>query len=183
MVYKYLYQSSCFQSLKSSCNTDLLIEYQSNCTKDDLIDMFSGMQSSQRIPAFLHKERIHELKLPWNIFRSNRTCLCCLRRKRENTLTCGHSICDVCVQIFGHKLFNAEYQFQVDQCLLCQSGTLEVILKPPTAGVRILSIDGGGIRGVVPLEFLGMLQDLVGLDCPIQNLFDLAFGTSSGTLS
>ncbi|KAL8788264.1 MAG: hypothetical protein Q9213_001784 [Squamulea squamosa] len=75
-----------------------------------------------------------------------------------------------------------EYEYRFDNCLVCRNGVLQVTVKPPTAGVRIVSIDGGGVRGVVPLEFLGLLQDLVGPDCPIQSLFDLAFGTSSGGL-
>ncbi|KAL9606564.1 MAG: hypothetical protein Q9179_000289 [Wetmoreana sp. 5 TL-2023] len=60
--------------------------------------------------------------------------------------------------------------------------SLSVVLKPPTAGINILSIDGGGVRGAVPLEFLSILQEILGDDCPIQDLFDLAFGTSSGGL-
>ena len=68
----------------------------------------------------------------------------------------------------------------LEKCVLCSLGTLRVTLKPPTAGIRILSVDGGGVRGVVPLEFLNILQDTIGPECPIQDLFDLAFGTSSG---
>lgn len=51
---------------------------------------------------------------------------------------------------------------------------------PPTAAGCLLSIDGGGTRGVATLEFLDILQDILGPHCPIQKLFDLAFGTSSG---
>ena len=57
-----------------------------------------------------------------------------------------------------------------------------VRLKPPTAGIRILSIDGGGVRGIIPLESLSLLQQLLGPDCPIQELVDLGFGTSAGGL-
>ena len=53
-------------------------------------------------------------------------------------------------------------------------------IKPPTAGSRILSIDGGGIRGVVPLEFLHLLQGILGPSLSLLDLFDQAFGTSSG---
>ncbi|KAL8730663.1 MAG: hypothetical protein Q9181_004591 [Wetmoreana brouardii] len=67
----------------------------------------------------------------------------------------------------------------IDTCLLCGAGGLSVILKPPTAGISILSIDGGGVRGAVPLEFMSILQDTLGDDCPIQDLFDLALGTRS----
>ncbi|KAL8642303.1 MAG: hypothetical protein Q9228_000981, partial [Teloschistes exilis] len=64
----------------------------------------------------------------------------------------------------------------MESCPMCEEGSLSVILKPPTAGIRILSIDGGGVRGAVPLEFLSVLQELLGDECAIQDLFDLAFG-------
>ena len=57
---------------------------------------------------------------------------------------------------------------------------LTVQLKPPTAGIRVMSIDGGGVRGIVPLEFLDLLQRSLGPECPLQDFFDLAFGTSAG---
>ena len=42
--------------------------------------------------------------------------------------------------------------------------------------VRILSIDGGGIRGIIPAR---VLQELLG-DRPAQDVFDLIAGTSTG---
>ena len=62
-------------------------------------------------------------------------------------------------------------------------GKTKVRIKPPTAGVRILSIDGGGVRGIVPLEFLNLLQVEVGSEIPLESLFDQVFGTSSGKLA
>ena len=57
-------------------------------------------------------------------------------------------------------------------------------MKPPTAGVRLLSIDGGGVRGVLPLKALGNLEAtfnrLAGPSGPIQEHFNIALGTSSG---
>ncbi|KAL8912017.1 MAG: hypothetical protein Q9171_002930 [Xanthocarpia ochracea] len=85
-------------------------------------------------------------------------------------------------ETFGEPQTDVDYRYVVDECPMCAAGTMSVVLKPPTAGIRILSIDGGGVRGAVPLEFLGLLQDVLGDDCPIQDLFDLAFGTSSGGL-
>ena len=50
--------------------------------------------------------------------------------------------------------------------------------------VRILTIDGGGIRGIIPARILlymeEQLQELVGEDARISDYFDLMAGTSSG---
>lgn len=45
---------------------------------------------------------------------------------------------------------------------------------------RILSIDGGGIRGIIPAIVLAKLESEVGL--PINQLFDLIAGTSTGSI-
>lgn len=134
----------------------------------------------KRSAARIHRESIKQTNLPWMILKNNRTCLTCLRRKPEYNLSCGHSLCEICLQIFGEVTSAAEYQFHLASCVLCRNGQATVTLKPPTAGVRILTIDGGGVRGVIPLEFLDMMQEAIGKDCPIQNLFDLVIGTSSG---
>jgi patatin-like phospholipase/acyl hydrolase len=60
----------------------------------------------------------------------------------------------------------------------------EVVVKvhPPTAGVGVLCIDGGGTRGVLPLKFMKRIEDRIGLPIPLQKFFKVAFGISSGTL-
>lgn len=61
-------------------------------------------------------------------------------------------------------------------------------IQPPTYGnlVTILSIDGGGIRGIIPatiLEFLEMqLQELDGESARLADYFDVITGTSTGGL-
>ncbi|GAB4839366.1 Proteolipid protein 2 [Ancistrocladus abbreviatus] len=62
------------------------------------------------------------------------------------------------------------------------------LLQPPTYGnlITILSIDGGGIKGVIPgtiLAFLeSELQKLDGEDARIADYFDVIAGTSTGGL-
>lgn len=48
----------------------------------------------------------------------------------------------------------------------------------PAQSRRILSIDGGGIKGVVPAAFLATIEESVGR--PIGEYFDLIVGTSTG---
>ncbi|XP_059281567.1 patatin-like protein 2 [Lycium ferocissimum] len=61
-------------------------------------------------------------------------------------------------------------------------------IQPPTYGdlITILSIDGGGIRGVIPatiLSFLeSQLQELDGKDARLADYFDVIAGTSTGGL-
>ncbi|KAL5705881.1 Proteolipid protein 2 [Ranunculus cassubicifolius] len=61
-------------------------------------------------------------------------------------------------------------------------------LQPPTYGnlVTILSIDGGGVRGIIPgtvLAFLeAQLQKLDGEDARLADYFDVIAGTSTGGL-
>lgn len=48
----------------------------------------------------------------------------------------------------------------------------------PSHPVRILSIDGGGIRGIIPALILARIEKLTGR--PVAKLFDLVAGTSTG---
>ena len=76
-----------------------------------------------------------------------------------------------------------EHHYILQHCNLCQAkGYVHARLRPPTAGIRMLTVDGGGICGVIPLQFLSMLQDNLGTDLAVQDLFDAAFGTSAGKL-
>jgi len=55
-------------------------------------------------------------------------------------------------------------------------------LHPRCAGVRALTLDGGGIRGIVEIAVLEKLDAVIGLDIPLRNYFDLIMGTSTGKL-
>lgn len=97
--------------------------------------------------------------------------LCCL----EHVFKCRHSICDFCVRTFGLTRITEEHSFTFADGTYCgKSADLLVRLKPPTAGLRLLSVDGGAIKGIVPLEFLNLIQKSLGSSCRVQDLFDLA---------
>jgi patatin-like phospholipase/acyl hydrolase len=71
----------------------------------------------------------------------------------------------------------------VRSCFLCgvkMPEEITVKIHPPTAGVGVLCIDGGGARGVLPLKFMKRIEDRIGLSIPLQKFFKVAFGVSSG---
>ncbi|KAK0304140.1 hypothetical protein LTR82_017315 [Friedmanniomyces endolithicus] len=86
--------------------------------------------------------------------------------------------------LYGPSLLDClEETFLLKRCVLCRVGCdVKVVLKPPTAGVRIISVDGGGIRGVIPLQIMLLLEASMGRACRLQNFIDIAFGTSAGGL-
>lgn len=140
------------------------------------------VRSAEVSSAMAHRRMLSKFQEKWTNIRSYDTCLICLRRRPQYGLPCGHCICDNCVQVFGTLSCENPWDFQLQCCLLCGLATpgLVVKVKPKTATVRLLSVDGGGIRGSVSLEFIQALQDRVGLPMPIQDHFDVAYGTSSG---
>ena len=122
----------------------------------------------------------------WKNIKSNKTCLSCLQAVPDHVLGCGHSYCPRCVQELGHPSSSSECAWDM-HCWLCweDKGKLShlIQLKPRCAGARILTLDGGGIRGIVELSVLQALQKAVGLEeFPIRDMFDLIVGTSTGIL-
>ncbi|OAL51396.1 FabD/lysophospholipase-like protein [Pyrenochaeta sp. DS3sAY3a] len=120
-------------------------------------------------------------------FRSNSTCLCCLINTPQHLLPCGHSLCSSCVRSYGiapAKSSGVSTVVSLTSCPLHPStswpDTHIVHFKPDHAGLRLLSLDGGGMRGIVELEVLGSIQNELGEDIPLQAFFDLIVGTSTG---
>lgn len=107
-------------------------------------------------------------------------------------MSCGHGFCDECVKDFGTVDESCRYQYKLDRCVLClqdfginpktAAESMQLLrLIPKCAGIRILTLDGGGIRGIVELAILEKLESRVGLKVPVRDLFDLVIGTSTGT--
>ena len=119
---------------------------------------------------------------PWlSTLTTHRFCLACLHGTPEHKFPCGHIFCETCCAEMGQQWKTDPYLHRFSKCPLCmQPCDVRVRTKPPTAGMRVLSIDGGGIRAVIPIQFLRALDSALGLDIPVQEHFDFAYGTSSG---
>lgn len=133
--------------------------------------------------AEAHKRLMGRFSGHWSKLRSHETCFSCVARRPQFGLSCGHSVCENCVKVFGNKNDLDPWVYHVNQCFICGAGvgSLAIRVRPENASIRVLSIDGGGVRGVAPLQFLRTLQDQLRLpNYPIQRHFDLIYGTSSG---
>ena len=178
-VFRQLYLPHCLRAMSQLPAGD--VDNLCKVIEHYLETLFSSLDFQLETVAQAHAENLAFLSPVLTLPKTYTPCLFCLRRKPEHVLTCDHAICDVCVKIFGCTVPGNETDYVLSKCILCaEKGYLVTRLKPLTAGVCILSIDGGG---VVPLEFLRLMQETLGDELPVQDLFDQAFGTSSGMMA
>jgi hypothetical protein len=121
----------------------------------------------------------------WQRMKSNKTCFSCLQSVPDHVMPCGHVYCEECVKEIGRPSSDYESTIVVSDCALChetfRDGYLQLVrLRPRCAGVKILTLDGGGVRGIVELAILDRLGVRVGLGISITEMFDLIMGTSTG---
>ncbi|WPG99958.1 calcium-independent phospholipase a2-gamma [Acrodontium crateriforme] len=139
----------------------------------------------EKIALDLHLEHLNdffEAVGPASSLCSHATCFCCLMDVPEQPLPCGHVFCMACIKAYGKQ---TKELISLSCCPLHRASTkwarpALIRSKPTLAGVRILSLDGGGIRGIVQLEVLRGIEQAIGFNIPIQSLFDLIVGTGTG---
>lgn len=145
-----------------------------------MVEQFDILIRTGRSSSLLRRESLEAQSGRLCRIRSNHVCLICLARAAQHRWECGHTLCDHCAQVFGFPAPGFEYKFTLPSCLCClYARPLVVDILPPTMNPTILAIDGGGVRGVIPLEFLILIQENLGA-CVLQDLVDLGIGTSSG---
>ncbi|KAM7198241.1 hypothetical protein V8F20_006268 [Naviculisporaceae sp. PSN 640] len=122
---------------------------------------------------------------------STATCFTCIRNIPEHVLPCGHAICGPCVRLFGEPVEGSKESsgtFVLRSCPLLHTHTshswggrqVRIRFKPKDAGVRVLCLDGGGVRGIVELIILKGIEEELGQFVKVQDFFDLIVGTSTG---
>lgn len=128
-----------------------------NLLRDDFASL---LRSNSRDVVQFHRKRLHDLSDYMRELKTHKSCLCCLLRAPEKVFTCGHALCDTCIRSFGHATLEEKNTFLFDSCIIYSrvNEKPSFSLMPPTAGVRLLSLDGGGVRGIVSLVILHELQ-------------------------
>ncbi|KAI1204747.1 uncharacterized protein F4807DRAFT_446063 [Annulohypoxylon truncatum] len=157
---------------------------------EDLMKSFSTNEMRQRSDSISRASEIHQQNV--NKFYgemegidhciSHSACLWCLDQIPEHPLPCGHVICSSCLMAVAKPLGRGGF-FWLESCPLASHKSWEKpwigVIKPNQAGIRMMSLDGGGIRGVMELEILMKIQKSLG-GIPISEFFDLLVGTSAG---
>jgi hypothetical protein len=149
----------------------------------------NSKESEAQEAANIHRDLVlrnffHHLDGPKN-FISHTACFSCLISPPEHPLPCGHVLCTPCVKAFGEARGRAT--FDMKYCPLHRKDEPEgqfdyrwpIVVKPRGAGIRVLALDGGGIRGIVELVTLHHIQSELGVRLPVQAFFDLIVGTST----
>src|SRR5262249_1408258 len=107
------------------------------------------------------------------------TCLGCLVISPSVLLSCGHTFCETCVVDITEERHNIHHISTI-KCPFCANDeTFSPRLLPPRAGYRILSLDGGGVRGIALIHLLAAIEKQC-FGIPIFYLFDFIVGTSIG---
>ena len=94
-------------------------------------------------------------------------------------LACGHAFCLECIQelVQDHPL---PHQLKDIKCPIHkQLQSFSPRLLPRQSGCRILSLDGGGVKGLAQLIMLKHIEQRC-FKIPLIHLFDLVVGTSIG---
>jgi hypothetical protein len=157
----------------------------------------SSRRQWRRYAAEVHRENIAELRLLKGSLcmskgmiehdiRSTTVCYGCFFGRPEYQLPCNHVICEYCIKDFDETPKEDQYPGWATHhsCIICEASDsgwpYRIPLKPDLARVRVLSLDGGGIRGIVELTILQRLENLIDLGIPLGQFFDLMVGTSAG---
>jgi hypothetical protein len=147
--------------------------------KETVVALFPKNRPEAGDVGVLHRRYLRRMKGRWRTVYSARPCFCCLIHSQpEHRLSCGHRLCRTCVQTREPD----PNSYSVPQCPLCvqETGRFPIGLVPDWAGLRVLSLDGGGCRGIIHLIALAALERVL----PVPEIgirwVDLVIGISIG---
>ncbi|KAH7120075.1 hypothetical protein B0J13DRAFT_532358 [Dactylonectria estremocensis] len=190
LMFHDLYRAACSEALRIGNKTPAQTKPEagnstgivdSDTFLEFIVARMDELHRSREPAVALHAKSYHKYQGQWLSLRTRSTCLLCIQRVPQYELPCRHSICEHCVRVFGHASEEGPRFFAVPHCFLCGAyAGLHVRVRPPTAGVGVLCIDGGGVRGIIPTTILELLQEEIGLPIPVQEHFQLCAGVSAG---
>ncbi|PWI65014.1 hypothetical protein PCL_08373 [Purpureocillium lilacinum] len=185
IVFEAMYKEHCIQA-GVTANADheireLLPADFVSLIEEHMVEQFEDFRRLGSAVA-AHRAQLLRLRHALEEIASEDTCLCCLQRRPQTGLRCRHSLCHVCVTLFNRRDEADETLVHIERCVLCSEVMegLPIREHPQTATVRVLSLDGGGARGIAEIESLMELQRRINLPYPVIKNFDVCFATSCG---
>ena len=181
LLFNVLYRDHCERAIRDYSPYISTHEKFLRDTEHALIQLTAKLQHQSAVS--IHRDALLSIR-PWIArFQSNFSCFLCLLGAPEKVLDCGHTLCNTCIRIFGVLTPEQPCTYMLTTCPLCSAHHSSRVFSfmPPTAGARVLSMDGGGVRGIIILSILSHLeQDFSYLGRPLRDFFDFVIGTSSG---
>ncbi|PNS15041.1 hypothetical protein CAC42_2270 [Sphaceloma murrayae] len=171
------------QNATATIQRDFDYEADQTGKDDDLQD--------QQVALSLHKDYLRQfftsVGVAAKLF-SHSSCFVCLMHVPSHPLPCGHVLCSACVKAFGKP--HGRSTVIVSHCPLHDDShpwtrwqdSVHIYFKPKGVGTRVLSLDSGGIRGIVQLEILKEIEEALGNQIPIACFLDLIVGTGTGAV-
>jgi hypothetical protein len=164
-------------------------------TSDDLVRMFRDCWLENTARAYrdcdsvlesarLHIEQLRNHRVYLASVDYGYRCAACLQESWAHLLPCEHGLCTLCLRACHGKELSG-CRMHIYECPVCEQNIGSTCIRgfvPPTASLRVLALDGGGIKGLVQLQILEHLLDKVRLSgaIHISSLFDLMVGSSIG---
>ncbi|KAM9873298.1 hypothetical protein VDGL01_12624, partial [Verticillium dahliae] len=149
--------------------------------KAHFVGCFSELARHSGSASDIHLRLLRRFKPHWLRIHSSRLCLSCLSHVPQYGFSCGHVHCEACVWDYGRPSDDDPWVTLYAQCHLCDTLLREeaVIRRhPPTAGVGVFCLDGGGVRGIVSLEILKRIHEAIKLPIPLTRFIKIFFGIS-----
>lgn len=161
----------------------LLNDTESGCTTNQIRRRFITLTQERRdsSSAHAHLRLLLRFRASWMTLHSSTTCLICLNSSPTTHLTCGHTLCDPCTVICATASACEDRNIAIESCPFCGAVNQRIItMRPKTAGLRILDLDGPPTCKLAMWQFLRDIQYYTGLPMSIREHFDLAFGSNIG---
>lgn len=111
MLFEKIYYETCYLAHRNVYSSDELARMQCERIGDRFQMLFDRMVFQRMTSAHIHEENLKRQTKYWGWLRSNKTCLTCLRRGPEHVLLCGHSVCDICVRVYGKISISTEEEY------------------------------------------------------------------------
>ncbi|EJT82376.1 hypothetical protein GGTG_02349 [Gaeumannomyces tritici R3-111a-1] len=144
----------------------------------DILHQIGNVDASSRRGSIetLHREHVRELfkVVPHPEKSEPFSCVWCMGYASHETLPCGHRICKTRIPSAGDQFAGDSRVTEIKNCDLHKSPkafpAFRVLILPNHVGRRILTLDGGGVRGLVELVILAELTRSMGVK--IKRLYD-----------